>query len=177
MRGWGLAMAAAALVAAAPAAAQAIALKPGEAVTIHVTGKDSFEIVNRGPAVLNDYDKAVIREIGKGSYADAPTDTTSPATVSDEMPDPPEIRQGVVKLSLVAIPNNQFMLIVENGYPQALKYRARLLIGDRTGFANVCLVKPVRGTYEHWPFKVDSTEIVGIELREWQQGDAQPCEE
>ena len=176
-RGSFAALAAVGLIVAAPAMAQAIPLAPGESVVIHVDAANTVTVVSRGPAKLGDYDRAVIAEAVKGSYADAPSDAPVTAKVSDAMPDPPSIPTGQIRYTLVTIPGDQRMLIIENGYDRALQYQARLHANGRTGLANVCLVKPVRGTYEHWPFKVDSTEIFSISMTVWSKGDPAPCQE
>jgi hypothetical protein len=176
MRSWLAGLAAVAMVAAAPAMAQEFSLKPGESVVVHVDAGKAI-VVSRGPAQLNAYDRAVIAEAVKGSYADAPSDSAVTAKVNDDMPDPPEIAPGQIRYTLVTIPGDQRMLIIENGYGQALRYQARLHSNGRSGMANVCLVKPVRGTYEHWPFKVDSADILSISLSDWETGDPAPCQE
>lgn len=177
MRGGLAALAAFGVMIAAPAMAQGILLAPGEAVVVRVDAANKVTIVSRGPAKLNDYDRAVIAEAVKGSYADAPSESAVTAKVNDEMPDPPAITRDQIRYTLVTIAGDQRMLIIENGYDQALRYQARLRVKERSGLANVCLVKPVRGTYEHWPFRVDTAEILNISMTDWSQGDPAPCQE
>ena len=161
----------------APAMAQEIPLKPGESVVLHVDAAGTVTEVSRGPAKLNAYDRAVIAESVKGSYGDAPDDAAVSATVNDEMPTPPPIAPGLIRFTLAPVEGDRNLLIIENGYGGGLRYQARLNNGYRTGLANVCLVKPMRGTYEYWPFKVKSVTLLNLTLTDWSPGDPAPCQE
>jgi len=177
MRGGFAALAAFGLTVAAPAMAQGIALKPGETVVLHIDSSGAVSEVSRGPAQLNDYDRAVIAESVKGSYGDAPDDAATNATINDAMPPAPAIQRGQIRFTLAPVEGDRNLLIIENGYGGALRYQARLNNGYRTGFANVCLVKPVRGSYEYWPFKVQSVTLLSLTLSDWTPGDPAPCQE
>ena len=91
------------------------------------------------------------------------------------VPDAPTILPNQVQYKFVEYPNGQRLLAVENGYNQALAYRARLHSGDHSDKTTVCMVAPHKRTIEHWPWAVDWIELREIHLVEWFPGDKLPC--
>jgi hypothetical protein len=80
-----------------------------------------------------------------------------------------------VQYKFLEYPNGQRLLAVENGYDQALAYRARLHIGKRTQSTTVCTVAPHKRTIEHWEYAVDWIELQDAHLIAWRPGEPPRC--
>jgi len=163
-------LSAALAVAPLPAWGQAIALGPGEAVTLRVGEKSPSE---RGRAEWTPYDLAVARHLVGQPVPEAPVDSAEP--VPRDMPEAPPLRPGAVRLRFLSIAGRHSLLIVENGYDQALVYRARMTYEGRTRPTDVCLVRPGQRGFEHWPNALERIELYQVELVPWREGDPQPC--
>jgi hypothetical protein len=81
-----------------------------------------------------------------------------------------------VRFTFAQVPGSgDVLLTVENGYARALSYRAFITVDGRRTHTDVCLVSPRRIMHEHWPYEIDSIELLDLELHDWRPGDPTPC--
>jgi hypothetical protein len=168
-----LAIFAASAVIAAPALAQAVALAPEEAVTLRLDGEAAP--AERGRAEWTPFDIAIARHMSGLPIPEAPVPFASPLPNGPSIPEAPPIRAGVVRLRFMSIAGQHSLLIVENGYDQALVYRARMTRDGETGPTDVCLVTPRRRGFEHWPHPIERIELTDFRFIPWRPGEPQPC--
>jgi hypothetical protein len=167
--------AALALAAATPAAAQTITLAPEEAVTLRADGKDGLAVAERGRAEWTPFDLAVARNFLRGLY-DRGIGPNSVGTALPGMPAAPAIVPGQVRLRFLLIAGQQAELLIENGFDQALVYRASITLAGQTRRTDVCVVLPNNRSSEHWPDAIERIDLSDFELVPWQEGRAPTCE-
>lgn len=88
---------------------------------------------------------------------------------------PPHPQPGQVALRMFVVDGRATILVVENGYHQALVYRARELRGGRSQPTDVCIVIPAKSGYEHWPYRIDRLDLSDFRFVAWKAGDQVPC--
>ena len=87
------------------------------------------------------------------------------------VPDP-----GKLRFRFLQVPGaGHALLIVHNGYRQALLYRARIWAKGGNGPTDVCLVMPGKPGIEHWPYAIAAIEVSAFELVDWKPEDGVPC--
>jgi hypothetical protein len=175
---FGLAFIAAASVAfSAPAPAQtgtSVALAPGQSATLTVGGKgEAARVVRRGRGEWTPHDLAAARHLVGQPIPDAPVPTAEALPGGAQVP---PVDRGAVNLRLMAIADRHALLIVENGYGEALVYRARMTQSGNTRPTDVCVVLPANRSYEHWPHPIDRIELSDFSLIPWNEGDQPTCE-
>ncbi|MGN6819217.1 MAG: hypothetical protein ACTHJR_11175 [Sphingomonas sp.] len=163
------------LLAPVAAMAQTVTIKRGETVTLAVddtgprvveraaTAPTNFEIVGSAEAQRGDYDQAVgpnfqpMGKTGAGALA-------------------PKPEAGKIVLRFIRTPGkDQSLLSIQNGYDQALVYRAVMHVGKDAQPTDVCLVAPGKLGIEHWPFAIDTLDLSDLRLVAWKAGDPVPC--
>jgi hypothetical protein len=169
----------AALLAIGPVPAPAqqsadVALEPGQALTLAVDGKNGLRVVRRGPGEWTPHDLAAARHLVGQPIPDAPVPEASPLP-GDPSRVPPVARDQV-NLRLMSIAGRHALLIVENGYPQALLYRARMTQDGRTRPTDVCVVLPANRSYEHWPHPIERIQLTDLLLVPWTENDVPTCQ-
>ena len=167
----------AALLSAAPAAAQqsgSVRLAPGDAAVVRITAGTVSADVQRGAARWTPLDIAAARHLSGQAPIDVPA-TTPQDLPADQMPPPPPIVPGEIRMRLHDIAGQHTMLIIENGYDRALIFHARMTSGDRSTATDVCLVVPNNRSFEHWPHPIDRLELSQLVQVDWRQGDPVPC--
>jgi hypothetical protein len=170
----------ASLLLAQPAAARddSVTLDNGQAVNIRVDGDGAVALEGDGPAFLSDFDRAAIRMLldhpdraalnGPNALPFGAEDVG----VQARAPAPDQVR---ILFTQIA-GGTQTVLILENGYNQALVYRARITRRGAAQPTDVCLVMPGRRGYEHWPYAIDSIELDGFRLEFWEPSRGIRCE-
>lgn len=162
---------------AAPAIAQpadTLRLAPGDAAVVRIENGAVAADVQQGQARWTPLDIAAARHLSGQAPIDVPA--TSPGALpADQMPEPPPIVPGEIRMRLHDIAGQHSLLIIENGYDRALVFHARMTIGDRTAPTDVCLVVPNNRSFEHWPERIDRLELSQLTQVEWRQGDPVPC--
>jgi hypothetical protein len=168
----------AALLMLAPvtAAAQTVMIKRGETVTVAIDEKGArevdraetvptnFEIVGAAEAQRGDYDQAT------GPNFKAMGGNTGSAALA------PKPEPGKIVLRFIRTPGkDQSLLSIQNGYGQALVYRAAMHVGKNSQPTDVCLVLPGKLGIEHWPFAIDALDLSDLRLVAWKPGDPIPC--
>jgi hypothetical protein len=104
-------------------------------------------------------------------------DSGSSATLRehDNVPPPPPITQGVVRLRFFQIAGRHTALFVENGSGRALVYRATMTRQGRQSATDVCLVPAGQRGNEHWPHPIERLALSDFTFVEWQGGATVPC--
>ena len=167
---------AASLLAAAPLCAQPpIALEPGDAVTLHVDGRGTVEVSPRTAAEWTPFDLAAARHLSGLTPPGRPDPYATEIPRDDNMPAVPPVEPDMIRVKFLSIAGRHSLLVMENGYGQAIAYRARMTRGGRTTPTDVCLVVPNYHGFEHWPDPLDRIEISDIHFVPWQRGEPVPC--
>jgi len=175
----GLALIAAAwMIGEAPALAQdpTIELTPGQSASLSVGGKGETRVVSRGRGEWTPHDLVAARHLAGQPIPDAPVPTADALPSPAGGPEVPPVEPGVVKLRFMSIAGQHMLLIVENGYGQALAYRARMTREGQTRPTDVCIVLPTNRSYEHWPLTIDRIELSAFALVPWNENEAPTCE-
>lgn len=160
---------------ASPALAQGITLARGEEAVLEI---DTGGIADaaRGPASLTPFEVAVGRQFSGQKPPEAPVAEGIPIHNGDGLPDAPVPDPGKLRFRFFQVPGTDHsMLIVHNGYDQALVYRARITANGRTAATDVCLVMPGKSGVEHWPYAISTIEVSAFELVAWKPEDGLPC--
>jgi len=167
------------LFCAGPLAAQktpsAVALEPGDAVTIRTDASGAMMVSQRGTAEWTPFDIAAARHLSGLPTPDGPVPYASPIPHDEAGPAVPEIEPDRVRLKFLSIAGRHSLLVVQNGYDQAIAYRARMTRDGRTTPTDVCLVIPRRHGFEHWPHPIERLEIYDMRVIAWHEGDLSPC--
>jgi len=172
-------IAAALALCAAPAPAQesgTVELAPGQAATLTVGGKGAIRVVQRGRGEWTPHDLAAARHLVGQPIPDAPVPTAEALPDGPGAPQAPPVEPGRVKLRFMSVADRHMLLIVENGYGQALLYRARMLRGGNSRPTDVCVVLPANRSYEHWPHMIERIQLSDFALVAWNEGDRPTCE-
>jgi hypothetical protein len=168
------------IMAAAPASAQqqTVSLKLGEAVTLTIDDGGRVIEARRGPAAaLSPFEREWARHASRGEY-DWASGATAMAIPSGEdgIPAAPQVQAGELRIKFVPLPGDHSMLVLENGYPNAVKYRARIHRAGAEGATDVCEALPDKFGLEHWPYPIERIDLHGFTFRPW-IGDREPvCE-
>jgi hypothetical protein len=85
------------------------------------------------------------------------------------------IRISFITLASVGEPDDR-LLVLENGYDRAFRYRATISQGSRSEPTDVCTVIPMLRGYEHWPFQIDRIELTNLTLVSFAPGQQPVCE-
>lgn len=160
--------AAAMMMAAAPAAAQTVTLAPGEGVS--VTSPGPAPVATRTKASLSPFEAAVVRQFEANLFPDAMG--ANSATVSgDGLPEPEPIAPGRFVAKFMAIGGGRAtLLVLENGYDQAIAYRARITVKGKSTPTDVCTVLPGKRGFENWPYAIEKIELSAIALEKYDGG-------
>lgn len=163
---------------AAPAAAQeipALTLAPGDAITLRFDDGGRVGAPERGTAAWSAFDLLAARQLAGMTPPDAPVPTATMVHGTDEArPDP--IPPGTIRVRALSIAGQHTLLVVENGQPGALSYRARMTVRGRTAPTDVCIVLPRMPSYEHWAFPIERLELSDFRFIPWAPGRAPTCE-
>jgi hypothetical protein len=161
-------------VTGAAQAPEAIALEPGNAITLRVDTPGNVHASQRAPAEWTEYELAEARHLSglRPPEKAVPTATEIP---NEGMPAIPPIAPNMIRVKFFSIAGQHSLLVMANGYQQAVVYRARITRAGRSGPTDVCLVVPNHYGFEHWPEPIDRIEIYDVHLVAWQAGGPIPC--
>ena len=166
-------------VGAAPAAAQhvvGVEMEAGQALTVSLGNKGHVEVVRRGRAEWTPHDLAAARHLSGQPVPDAPVPNATPLPSSPDGPRVPAVESGVVNLRFMTVADRHALLIVENGYGQALRYRAQMTVRGNTRPTDVCVVLPANRSYEHWPHPIERILVYEFALVPWDGSNRPSCE-
>jgi hypothetical protein len=156
---------------------ETLSLTPGETVTVRIE-ESGLSIVERGTAPpVSEIMASTARNLGAGVYGPAmgPDSVRMPIAGSDE-----EIRaipDDVVRITFVQLPGEgqDMLLLLENGYDEAMAYQAVITQRERSVRTDVCTVIPHRRGVEHWPNRIDRIDLAQVRLTPWREGDRPIC--
>ena len=163
----------------APAVAQAeegVALEPGQSAVLTVAGKGEIRVIQRGRGEWTPHDLAAARHLVGQPIPEAPVPEATPLPGAPEGVRVPPVARDVINLRFMSVAGRHTLLIVENGYAGALRYRARMTRDGQTRPTDVCVVLPSNRSYEHWPHPIDRIELSDFALVTWNEGDTPACE-
>lgn len=175
-----LALGAAPLTAIAVAKVSGFRIAPGMALimSVDVDAAKSTLVTGVSTASLTDADRAIAAKFTGGSYRWAMGPKSVPIeSGTDGIPPLADVRRDRVKFSFVPLqPPGHTLLIVENGYAEAITYQARITVKGKQAPTDVCLVMPGKRGYEHWPYAIDQIEIGTVTRRKWTERDGVTCQ-
>jgi hypothetical protein len=154
-------------------------IPPGMALTMAVDDDASKPTMVTGIEIarLSDGDRAVAAQFTSGQHADAIGEKS--VVIRDgnnDIPTMQPVAPDAAKLSLVHLPSPAHsLLIVENGYFEALTYRAQITVKGQKKPTDVCIVIPKKRGYEHWPYLIEEIEISKLSRSPWREGDPITC--
>ncbi|HYD87656.1 MAG TPA: hypothetical protein VEA80_09290 [Vitreimonas sp.] len=153
-----------------------VTIERGEAATLHFDEGGGAMLIERGVAPpLTPFEESVAHDLSGGAFDYAIGPVSAPMT-GDKRPTPSPITPHAVRLKFVPAPDEEHtLLLVENGYEQAFRYRALIYIEGEGEATDVCLVMPALRGFEHWPYRIDRIELSALRLQPWREGDAVPC--
>ena len=156
--------------------APTISIVPGEAVTFTIGGDGAVNVSGeRARADWRAYDVAAARQLSGMPIPDAPIPFGMPLQARGDVPPPPPIDPGRVRVKFLSIAGQHSLLVFENGYGRAIAYRARMARGERLTATDVCILIPRRHSFEHWPHPIDRLELYDFRFVDWNEGDPIPC--
>lgn len=129
----------------------------------------------RGHAEWNSFELAVARQLAGRMPPDAPVGA-EPLRNDGSLPERPPVHDGAVRLRFHAIADRHAMLVIENGYDQALVYRARITLNGQTRATDVCLVPPHQLSFEHWAEPIERLDLTDFRFVAWTPGQRPTCE-
>jgi hypothetical protein len=153
---------------AAEALGPSIAIERGESLTLKLPDAGGGEPVVVGresapPGLASQMEEANWRMVldqghGSGSHDFKPTRL--------DLPKQPKIEPNLVRLTMKPGPKgNDTSLMVENGYPRMLRYRAVMSRdGKPAEPTSVCEVMPGIVSFEYWSYPLDRLELGRFEL-------------
>jgi hypothetical protein len=166
--------AAAAFAATGGLAEAPLELEPEQAVVLQIEPSGDYLVTGISRAEWTPFDVAAARHLAGQTPPQVPQTTAEPLT-ADIMPEPPQLPPGQVAVRFMAIAGRHALLVVENGYDQALVYRARMSRNGQTRSTDVCVVPPRLGSYEHWPHPIERLTLSDFRLVPWREGQEVTC--
>jgi len=116
------------------------------------------------------------RRNSRGDYADAMGASGLPLPSRKDRPAGPRPEPGKIRMRFTPIaPQGHSLLMIENGYAQALVYRAKIGARGKTALTDVCLVPPGKSSVEHWPYVIEWIEVSDLQLVPGKPEDGLPC--
>ena len=150
-------------------------LAPEEAITLRLDENGAtLARDDPGRAEWTPFDIAVARRLSGIAPPKGPQPAI-PLPDDGSLPAAPEIQPNGLRLRFLSIAGQHSLLILENGYDRAIVFRARMTRGGETRSTDVCLVRPMRYGFEHWPHPIERIEISDIRFVPWRQGEPVPC--
>ncbi|MBV8686709.1 MAG: hypothetical protein JOZ90_11345 [Alphaproteobacteria bacterium] len=170
-----LLLVAALLLGGAAPSPRPVALRPGERVTLLIDdGGRSSEAARGEAGELGPFERSAAAAFMGGAYDYAVGPTA--ALIGEGLPTPKAVEPGAVRVRLVSLPRGYTMLILENGYRGALRYRAKLKAGAHSGPTDVCQVMPLKYGFETWPYPISRIELSDLKIEAWSEGQPPVCE-
>lgn len=160
-----------------------LGLEPGLRFVVRIDEAGKVSADPDGAASLTSLDQNVLEQLA-GAYQDPEKIAQSSGAKaamfrSDGIRSAP-IEPDAIRVSLFRLTRRdgavETLLVFENGYDQALRYRARMTSGGRTQPTDVCTVLPHLRGYEHWPHGIERIDLSGFALTPYRQGTPPTCE-
>jgi hypothetical protein len=168
---------------AAWAADGAVSLEPGGRFVVRIDEAGAVAVEPDGAASLSSLDQNVLQQLAQ-AYLDpeklAQSSGANAAMFRSEDVTPDPIAGDQVRISLFRLTRRdgvvETLLVLENGYDQALRYRARMTSEGRGRPTDVCTVLPRLRGYEHWPQAIERLDLRDFALVPYRQGTPPTCQ-
>jgi len=174
-----LALAATLPAATPPKDPTGIPIRPGQTITLQVTGDDvRIVAIGSAPPISMYEAEALGRMQAVELTADAGPQPAIPIRSASA---PPEAVPGQVRLTFRRVPaarpgeEDHALLLVLNGYEMSFRYRATMHTKNGVHPTDVCEVTPRLSVTEHWPYAIDQLDLSDIRLEPHVEGPAR-CE-
>ncbi len=154
--------------------APAIALEPGDALTVR-TGPVGKPVVQRHVARWTAFDVYAARQLTGLTPPDAPVAVATPLYADTGEPNPDPVAPGELRLGFMSVAGKHSLLVVENGLPETISYRATMTVDGESRPTDVCLVKTGLPSYEHWPHPIERIALADFEYANLPPGQLPPC--
>jgi hypothetical protein len=175
------AAAAVAASAAAPAEAPSgVSIASGEEMLVRIAQDGAVTVERRGAAgPMSAADSYALAEL-VGTPVPEGAKTMPPQLVlkgqaPKSVPPPPHGLRVSLRDVAGKTPHDT-LLMISNGYGDALRYQAVMRRGDRSAPTDVCLVMPGKPGYEHWPFPIERLDLTALRLVPWKPEDGIICQ-
>jgi hypothetical protein len=160
-----------------------VGLEPNLRIVLRIDETGAVSFAPDGAADMAAIDRNALQAIGviyddpaKRAEAMGPNSVSLPNNGVAAAP----LAAGIIRISMFAVTERDgypgTLLVLENGYGQALRYRASMVRGRRSAPTDVCTVPPRLRGYEHWPYHIDRLDLTGFELVPYPEGTAPVCE-
>lgn len=160
--------AAAVLAPAAHAQRVPIILRPGERVAISMEGP--AQVAERGEAIPRPLDLAAAEHLAGVTPPPAPVTEAAPLPV----PGRNDLVEDRVVVRWIDAGPRQTLMVLDNGYDRAVRYRAAIVVNGRETPTDVCLLLPSKSTYENWPYASEQIALSDFAFVDWDGGRV-PC--
>ena len=159
------------------ASAQTVTIARGEAVTLTIAGDGSARVAGRAETEPTSYETAASAEFQRGDYDQAMGPNAMTMGRSGAGALAPTPAPGKIVLRFVRTPGKDASLLsIQNGYGDALVYRAAIRADERTTATDVCTVIPGKIGNEFWPYPIAALDLSAFRLVPWHDGDPVKCE-
>ena len=160
-----------------------VGLTPGAKFVVQLDEAGKVAAEPDGTARLSDLDRDILAQFAD-HYDDpeklAQASGPNAAILRSENVGPAPVEPGRVRVSFFRMTGRhglpETLLVFENGYDRALRYRASVTRGRRTERTDVCTVLPGLRGYEHWPYSIDRIDLSDFALVPYRAGSAPVCE-
>jgi hypothetical protein len=159
-----------------------LGLGPGTRFVLQIDDAGRVTVAPAGAPQLSNLDQNVAKQIAdtygdpeKLAEASGPNATMIDGGNAKAQPIPKD----VIRVSFFELTGSDgksaTLLVFENGYDRALRYKASLIRGDKSAPTDVCTVLPHLRSYEQWPYPVDRIDLREFALVPYQAGTYPVC--
>jgi hypothetical protein len=160
-----------------------LSLAPGTRFVLQIDDAGRMTVAPDGVPQLSNLDQNVAKQIAD-AYGDpdklAKSIGANATMFGGGIAKVQPIPHDVIRVSLFELTGRDgksaTLLVFENGYDRALRYKASLSRGDKSAPTDVCTVLPHLRGYEQWPYPVDRIDLTGFTLIPYQAGSGPVCE-
>jgi hypothetical protein len=155
---------------------QLVALQPNLRIVLRIGEAGEVSFAPDGATDMSAVDKDTLQDPAKLAEATGANSVVIPSKGVDA----PPLAGDEIRISMFAVtePDGSpgTLLVLENGYDRALRYRANMVRGHSSQPTDVCTVLPRLRGYEHWPYRIDRLDLTGFALVPYRQGSRPVCE-
>lgn len=163
------------IAAAGPAADGKVEIARGEAVTL-LLGPDGIVERHRQRTELSGQERESTRMVREADPAEAQGPNAMAVTDKDVPGPEAPVEEGLIRIRFAPYAQDESVLVIENGYGEALAYRAVIARGDHSERTDVCQILPHLRGLEHWPYPIDRIVLSDIRLEHIEPGTYPRCE-
>ena len=156
---------------ASQAMAQSIPLHPGETVTVRFEGGKPIAEGTTPARPMTKYEAYILWRAQTQAVPPGVKEMPPGFAFQGEGPsDAPHPSDGRLQITMRRVPGiapgapDGTMLLLENGYASALRYRADMRSGNRLARTDVCDAVPHLLGLEYWPYVIDELDLSNLRL-------------